>query len=198
MENDDLIGAEGPPPGRSKWLRAGIGAAVLLSVLMIVAGYLIGAQFGGGTASNAGPTSAPAAKQKGDAAQYVACMRSNGVKNFPDPGPGGRLRIKPEDGLDPNSETFKKADTACKELMPADVPAQGNPGPQISGGAPASFVAAPIDTREYVSCMRQNGVPDFPDPVNGMFSYDARTDAAKAADRICRKFLPSDAPPPPE
>lgn len=54
------------------------------------------------------------------------------------------------------------------------------------------------DPMQYVTCMRENGVPDFPDPVNGMFNYDARTDAARAADAICRKFLPSDAPPPPE
>lgn len=201
MENDDLNTAESRPPGRSIWLRVGIGLALVLSVLLIGAGYLIGAGLGGddgGPRSGAREAGAPA-KQGVGAAQYVACMREKGVPNFPEPGPDGRLRISPQDGIDIQSDAFKSAETACESLMPEGaVPRQGQPGPMPSGSGQASFVPLQIDTKAYVACMRENGVPDFPDPVNGMFRYDARTDAARAADKICRKHLPSDAPPPPQ
>ncbi|MEV4643072.1 hypothetical protein AB0J80_37610 [Actinoplanes sp. NPDC049548] len=187
MENDDVTISESPPPIRSTWLRAGIVIASVLAVALIGAGYLIGAgSRGDGAEPKAG--AAPA----GDLAQYVACMRRNGVANFPEPPPDGRLRISPQDGIDTSSQTFKDAEAACKSLMP-NVGAQ-QVGPIPSGSA--SFVGKPIDTRAYVSCMRKNGVPDFPEPVNGMFSYDARTPQAQAADKICRQYLPSDAPRP--
>jgi len=174
MEDDDVNSTESPPPRQSPWLRVGIGLALVAALLLIGAGYLIG--------TGLGDDDAPATAQAGgDPMQYVTCMRKNGVANFPDP-EGGRLRLSPQDGVDPQSPAFKSAEAACESVKPAEAPDQ----------------AAPIDTKDYVACMRKNGVPDFPDPVNGMFTYDARTDAARAADAICRKFLPSDAPPPPK
>lgn len=201
MENDDLNTAESRPPGRSIWLRVGIGLALVLSVLLIGAGYLIGAGLGGdddGGPQAGAPEAGGPAKPGAGAAQYVACMREKGLANFPDPGPDGRVRINPQDGIDIQSEAFKSAEAACASLLPEGAVPQGQPGPIPAGSAPASFVPLQIDTRAYVACMRENGVPDFPDPVNGMFRYDARTDAARAADKICRKHLPSDAPPPPQ
>jgi len=189
MEMDDPTSPESPPPFRSTWLRVGIALAVVLAVALIGAGYLVGASRGKDAGGK--PNAAPIAVPSADMAQYVTCMRSNGVANFPQP-VGGRLRISPQDGVDTGSQAFKNAEAACKGLMP-------NAGSQQVGPIPsgsASFVGQKIDTRKYVSCMRKNGVPDFPDPVNGMFDYDARTPAAKAADQVCRKYLPTDAPPP--
>ena len=194
MEDDDVNSTESPPPRQSPWLRVGIGLALVAALLLIGAGYLIG--------TGLGDDDAPATAQAGgDPMQYVTCMRKNGVANFPDP-EGGRLRLSPQDGVDPQSPAFKSAEAACESVKPAEAPDQAAPnGQPVGAGAGSlapSFQAAPIDTKDYVACMRKNGVPDFPDPVNGMFTYDARTDAARAADAICRKFLPSDAPPPPK
>ena len=49
--------------------------------------------------------------------EFARCMRENGV-DMPDPTPGGDglFRIG-GDGIDPQSETFKKAQKACGDIM---------------------------------------------------------------------------------
>ncbi|MEU9604261.1 hypothetical protein [Streptomyces sp. NPDC048057] len=47
--------------------------------------------------------------------KYARCMRENGVEDFPDPSPGGGIRVGPEQGQNPN---FKKAEEKCKNTMP--------------------------------------------------------------------------------
>lgn len=83
---------------------------------------------------------------------YAKCMRENGVAKFPDP-EGGGIRLGPDSGVDMGSPEFKKAEEACKDLSP-----QGDGGP--NGGKPldSAKVAA------WAKCMRENGVPKFPDP----------------------------------
>jgi hypothetical protein len=85
-------------------------------------------------------------------------MRSNGVSKFPDPGASGKITI---DGivngssLDPNTPAFKQAISACKNLEPA--------GFTGSKRSPQQTDAA----LRFAQCIRENGVSDFPDPVNG-------------------------------
>ncbi|MHB1571966.1 MAG: hypothetical protein ACYC0H_22545 [Solirubrobacteraceae bacterium] len=52
------------------------------------------------------------------ALKYAACMRSNGVPDFPDPNAQGQIQINAAgaSGLDPSSPQFQKAQTACKSL----------------------------------------------------------------------------------
>ncbi|MEU5976764.1 hypothetical protein [Streptomyces sp. NPDC047315] len=47
--------------------------------------------------------------------KYAKCMRENGVEDFPDPAPGGGIKIGPEQGQNPN---FKKAEETCKNALP--------------------------------------------------------------------------------
>jgi hypothetical protein len=85
---------------------------------------------------------------------YAQCMRDNGVPEFPDPSPDGGLRIGSE--VDPNSAAFKSAQQACQDLAP-----QGAGG---GGGAPLDSAKV----AEWAQCIRDNGVPSFPDPeING-------------------------------
>lgn len=50
--------------------------------------------------------------------KYAKCMRSHGVRKFPDPNPGGGISIDAgELGVDPNGPVFKAADEACKKLI---------------------------------------------------------------------------------
>ena len=48
--------------------------------------------------------------------QFAACMRSHGVKNFPDPNSQGGFLMGGD--VDPNSPTFKAAMQACRPLLP--------------------------------------------------------------------------------
>jgi hypothetical protein len=91
-----------------------------------------------------------------EAAKFAACMRTNGVRDFPDPDASGTLTI---DGiangswLDTGSAAFKQAIAACKDLQP--------PG----------FIGHKRTAQEqenalkFAQCIRDNGVKDFPDPT---------------------------------
>jgi hypothetical protein len=68
---------------------------------------------------------------------YSRCMRSHGVKNFPDPKfDGGGAQLSLPNGVNPNSPQFKAADQTCRKLMP-QAPAggpQGGAGTNVSSG----------------------------------------------------------------
>jgi hypothetical protein len=67
--------------------------------------------------------------------KFAACMRANGVSNFPDPGAGqtssGAGSAKPN----PNSPSFEKAATACAQKVPQ----------AASLGGPATLQAGQIE-----------------------------------------------------
>jgi hypothetical protein len=114
----------------------------------------------------AGCSSAPAqtgssggdntAANRQQAVKFAQCMRSNGIREFPDPDASGQLTI---DGIangssvDPNSAPFKQAITACKDLEPS-----GFMGHKRS---PEQQKVA----LKFAQCVRDNGVKDFPDPT---------------------------------
>jgi hypothetical protein len=60
---------------------------------------------------SAGKPSAPLASSgETRGIKFADCMRSHGVPNFPDPGPGGGIQIN--SGINPFSPAFKAAQTA--------------------------------------------------------------------------------------
>src|SRR6266568_253384 len=83
------------------------------------------ASLGSGSATS---TTAKAASddQFSNMLAFSACMRSHGVKDFPDPtksADGGGIRIQSGKGgggsdLDPNSAVFQAAQRACQSLLP--------------------------------------------------------------------------------
>lgn len=102
--------------------------------------------------------------------KFAECMRRNGVGDFPDPGPSGSFTI---DGIvngssvNPNTPAFKQALSTCEHLEPA-----GFIGTKRS---PQQQQAA----LKFAQCMRQNGVPDFPDPTpNGPIIDTSRIPSA--------------------
>jgi hypothetical protein len=78
-------------------------------------------------------------------------VRAHGVPHFPDPGATGNFDF----AVDVSAATFTAAVNACKALQP--------PG-TLSGHRSATQQSAAL---EFAACVRGNGVPDFPDPVNG-------------------------------
>jgi hypothetical protein len=58
------------------------------------------------------------AGQQAQMLKYVTCMRQNGVPGMPDPQPDGRMLIDGSNGVDPESQAFKDAETKCRDLMP--------------------------------------------------------------------------------
>ncbi|RZS37755.1 hypothetical protein EV193_105313 [Herbihabitans rhizosphaerae] len=148
----------------------------------------------GGTANDA--TTAAPASDKGDGIKFARCMRDQGI-NMPDPTSGGdrEFSVSLPDGVDPD-----KADAAtknCKQYMP-------------NGGEPRKLDPQTVEQmRKMARCMRDNGVPDFPDPKpdggpqverngngsnsNGSGGVDPEDPKFQAAERVCAQFRPTGA-----
>jgi hypothetical protein len=86
------------------------------------------------------------------AVKFTECMRANGVGDFPDPDASGQF---PSYGVSVTPTVWTKAVATCKSLQP--------PGTLSAKLTPAQESAA----LKFAQCVRANGVPDFPDPVNG-------------------------------
>ena len=141
-----------------------------------------------GEANSAQAETTPAAEDPEDTAlAWSQCMRENGVPEFPDPDSEGRILI-PRGSVDPDSAEFREAAEACRHLAPAGWgDANGGPGDEEA-------------MLEFARCMRENGVPEFPDPdpnsgVQNMFGPDSKLDPndpkVQAALDICHAILPS-------
>jgi hypothetical protein len=87
--------------------------------------------------------------------EYSDCMRSHGVQDFPDPSPGGGFPLRTS-GINEQSAAFQSAESACARLQPGG----NNPPPPISAAQQAGMIA-------NARCIREHGVPNFPDPTFG-------------------------------
>ena len=88
-----------------------------------------------GPCKNILPTTAPSAPNSGtitaqqqqDYIDAVACMRSHGFTNFPDPTfSGGHVTLTPPPGVDTSSTLFTQAQHICQQLIPAGLPYSGS------------------------------------------------------------------------
>jgi hypothetical protein len=124
-----------------------------LAALAMVAMVAVISAGCGGTGSSGGTNTATAREK---AVKFAECMRANGVSAFPDPDASGELTI---DGIangssvDTSSAAFEQALSACKNLEPP-----GFTGTKVT---PQQRTAR----LEFAQCIRDNGVPDFPDPT---------------------------------
>jgi hypothetical protein len=117
---------------------------------------------------------------------YAQCIRDSGVPDFPDPDPDGRLPFGHANRDDPK---FQAANEKCRDLLP--------------GGGEHNRSPEDIEkSRAYAKCMRDNGLPDFPDPdADGQFPIGHGAESAidrddpkfQAANEKCRELLPQHA-----
>ena len=158
----------------------------VLSIGLLALGLSL-AGCGGGNDDPAAQPSTASTESK--AVKYSECMRQNGVPSFPDPDANGRIMLQagPDSDLNPQSDTFKQAQEKCKEFAPEGAGAPGNPQQQA-------------DMLKFVQCMRQNGVPNMPDPQpgGGMLigqgsGVDPNSQVFKDAQEKCRAQLPGGA-----
>jgi hypothetical protein len=110
--------------------------AAIAAIALLTAGLLAGCGGSSGADASGGTD--------GDrAVRFAECMREHGVPDFPDPVEG---RITMGAGGDPAA--MRAAQEACQELAPG-----GRATPQMQD----QLIA-------FCQCMREHGVPDFPDP----------------------------------
>ncbi|GGZ15013.1 hypothetical protein GCM10010387_04110 [Streptomyces inusitatus] len=165
-------------------------AITVLSLTAVACGESKSGGDGGGKTEQQG-NSAAGGDRAAALVKYSQCMRDNGVAEFPDP-VDGRLRLQVQRGgpLDPENATYKSALAACKDQEP--------PGLAAGSGQGGDREKALL---EFVSCMRKNGVKEFPDPVDGRIQLnrgpglDPESAEFKKAEEACRQLMPGGAAP---
>jgi hypothetical protein len=123
-----------------------------------------GAEPSGGGGS--GPTN------EEQAAKYSECMRANGVADFPNPDADGHIAYG---GISVPPAVWTSAVSACSSLEPA--------GWSDAGRNPQQQAAA----LDFAQCMRDNGVPDFPDPAT---AQDPLIDTSKMRGDVSAASIP--------
>ena len=114
--------------------------------------------------------------------RYSDCMRAHGVPSFPDPSPGGGFPLRTS-GINEQSPAFESAQKACAALEPG-----GGTPPPIPAAQQAGMVAK-------ARCIREHGVPNFPDPTFGpggegagvLFQGNASSPAFQHAVKACAR-----------
>jgi hypothetical protein len=88
---------------------------------------------------------------------YVRCMRAEGI-DLPDPDAKGKIDYSlPGGGQRKKDPKFVAASEKCAPLLPPMPSELIDQGPPLT---PEQITRA----RQYAKCMRDHGVPDFPDP----------------------------------
>jgi hypothetical protein len=99
---------------------------------------------------------------------FAKCMRAHGVPNFPDPGTNrsGGIEIQSSaragsgasmkiNGVSVSAPAFQSAMQSCRSKLP-----NGGHPPPLSPARKQAML-------QFSRCMRENGLPNFPDPVFG-------------------------------
>ncbi|HEX4109328.1 MAG TPA: hypothetical protein VHX88_14420 [Solirubrobacteraceae bacterium] len=106
----------------------------------------------GSPSGNSGRTVGLAAGAGANLLKFAACMRANGVPNFPDPSGSGGIQFS-ANAIDPDSASFQAAMQKCQKYMgAAKVP------------SPAQRARTQAQALAFSDCMRAHGVTNFPDP----------------------------------
>jgi hypothetical protein len=134
--------------------------------------------------------------------KYSECMRSHGVSGFPDPSTTGQgdnsfgidgYNFNLPAGMDTQSPAYESATKTCQPLV-----AGGN-GQHMS---PAFVARAKRAALAHSQCMREHGVPDFPDPTistsgggisqgSDAGAVDPQSPAFQNAQKVCSKMPPN-------
>lgn len=174
MNNNDS--RTGSPRWPGSWrVRIAASTTAVTSVVLLVAAC------GGSSSSQAAASAQQGSAKYQTALAYSRCMRAHGVPNFPDPNSQGHFPINQQSVTVGAKEASVAAQAACRSLLP-------------NGGQPnaAARQQEANQMLQYSECMRAQGIPNFPDPVNGGFSSSAlsgintNSPQFNSANRTCR------------
>ncbi|MFC4072222.1 hypothetical protein [Actinoplanes subglobosus] len=112
--------------------------------------------------------------------KHAKCMREHGMTWFPDPPPPGQGQaLEIPAGTD--HEDFDAAMKACEQYL----------GNAVDKGGPDAEDIERL--RDFAKCMRDNGVPDFPDPKpdgTSQIQLDPEDPNFAKAEKACEQYQP--------
>lgn len=146
----------------TKIRRAGRYAALLVALALPAAacsGSHSPDPAGGGSPGNSASAGAVA---------YPACMRSHGVPEYPDPGSNGNLPKGKAQAFGVSNSQYQAAERACQRLLPnSDTTFTASLNQCLeTGDCPHAVVLQALtEGLNFARCMRNHGVPNWPDPT---------------------------------
>ena len=155
--------------------RRGAGTSARRSLVAVAMLALIGAACSSApadTAVDAGGGITDTAPDQ--AVRFAECMRDNGVSGFPDPDASGELTVDAianGSSVDTSSAEFTLALEACKDLEPPGFTGHERDDAEQTGAL------------EFARCIREHGVPDFPDPLPDTPLVDTNRIPSASTDR---------------
>jgi hypothetical protein len=148
--------------GHTAIRRAALYAAPLVALALLAAACSSSssaAAAGGGSPSNSASASAVA---------YSACMRSHGVPDYPDPEADGNLPKGNAQAFGVSDSHYRTAERACQYLLPSSNTTFAASLTQCleNGDCPPAVVQRALtEGKKFARCMRNRGVPNWPDPT---------------------------------
>jgi hypothetical protein len=144
---------------------ARIATAVIGTVVLVL---LAAACSGGPSSTGSGGSSTRGSAGSPSAIAYSACMRSQGVPNYPDPDSSGQLPKGDAQQFGVSTSKYQAAQQACQHLLPTGGSLhQQEYQCMQNSDCPSALVQQMMTAdRKLARCMRSHGVPNFPDPTN--------------------------------
>ncbi|MEU2615076.1 hypothetical protein ABZ570_26365 [Micromonospora sp. NPDC007271] len=170
-------------PRRRSW-SAGVAAATVVVTLAGCGGN----EQSPGVATAGGQSAQPSASSSGVVAEYVAaqrqwvgCLREQGFE-LPDPDARGRVELRGPGAPKKTYPRWTEAQMACSKYnVPVPAELEEKPPPMTEEEIRYQ--------RAFSKCMRESGVPDFPDPEpDGYFSRDRDGDPVKSEEAAAVEF----------
>jgi hypothetical protein len=148
-----------PPTARSV---AEIAATAVLILLAAACSSSPSSTDSGGSSNAEGSTNSPSA------VTFSACMRSHGVPNYPDPDSNGNLPKGNARDFGVSNSQYQAAQRACRHVLPDNDRTFTASLTQclMTGDCPPAVVQRALtEGRTFAQCMRNQGVPNWPDPT---------------------------------
>jgi hypothetical protein len=168
---------------RARWKLVALAAVAIAAATVILS-------LTAWNSSDSGDSNASAGETERALLDFAQCMRDNGVPSFPDPvaRPDGSFGFERPRGVSPSA--LDDALASCRSEAQA-------------AGLDAGSVAPDTDTQDQLlalsRCMRENGIPEFPDPepgtdvISGLHSlfadYDLESPRVARALESCQSIL---------
>jgi hypothetical protein len=143
-------------------------AAIIATAVVVLLSAACSGDHGSSTGAS-GPPNAGGSATSRSVVAYSACMRTNGVPNFPDPDSSGQLPKPDPQQLGVSSSQLQADQRACQHLLPNSggaISADSIDHCMMASDCPQALVQHLRDEElGFARCMRSHGVPNWPDPV---------------------------------
>ena len=147
------------------WPRPSGTAAAAIATTVLA---LLTVACGGSNSPGAAGRGSPGNSIVTSAVAYSACMRSHGVPSYPDPGSDGNLPKGSAQAFGISNSQYQAAERACRHLLPSSDTGFTASLTQCleTGDCPHDVVQRALtEGLRFARCMRNQGVPNWPDPT---------------------------------